>query len=116
MESIPCKANVIPFPGLRTSQSSRRDQRCLLDAVYAAGSLPIPADDRATKLMATRLAICGFVDVGEIAPDGTIRRLRPSEAIKASTARPWRVAKPSSRYALADLPESDRDLFSGRPA
>lgn len=84
-----------------------------MDAVYAAGSLPVAADDRATKMMATRLNIFGFVVIDEVQADGTARRLRPSEAFHASTAHPWRVSKPSSRYRVDDsLPASDRDLFA----
>ncbi|WP_040639277.1 hypothetical protein [Microvirga lotononidis] len=88
-----------------------------MDAVYAAGSLPIAADDRATKVMATRLTIFGFVTIDEVQADGTVRRLRPSEAFHASTAYPWRVSKPSGRYRLADdWPESDRELFAALQA
>ena len=88
-----------------------------MDAVYAAGSLPIAADDRATKAMATRLTIFGFVVIDEIQADGSARRLRPSEAVRASMDRPWRVAKPTSRYALADdIPASDASLFKASPA
>ena len=103
--------NVIRFPGARSSATPRRDQRSLMDAVYAAGSLPIEAGDRATKAMATRLTIFGFVVIDEMQADGTARRLRPSEAIHASTANPWRVSKPSSRYRT-DVPETDRELFA----
>jgi hypothetical protein len=110
-------ANVIRFPGARSSASPRRDQRSLMDAVYTAGSLPIPAEDRAMKVMATRLTIFGFVVIDEIQADGTARRLRPSEAIHASTARPWRISKPTSRYMVDDsLPASDRDLFAAQHA
>jgi hypothetical protein len=110
-------ANVIRFPGARSSASPRRDQRSLMDAVYAAGSLPIAAEDRATKVMATRLTIFGFVVIDEVQADGTARRLRPSEAIHASTARPWRISKPTSRYMIDDsLPASDRDLFAAQHA
>jgi hypothetical protein len=110
-------ANVIRFPGPRSSASPRRDQRGLMDAVYTAGSLPIAADDRAAKVLATRLTIFGFVVIDEIQADGTARRLRPSEAIYASTARPWRVSKPTSRYMIDDaLPASDRDLFAAQNA
>ena len=88
-----------------------------MDAVYAAGSLPIAADDRTTKMMATRLTIFGFVVIDEVQSDGSARRLRPSEAIHASTARPWRISKPTSRYMIDDsLPASDRDLFAARHA
>lgn len=105
--------NVIRFPGARGSASPRRDQKSLMDAVYAAGSLPIAADDQATKVMATRLTIFGFVAIDEVQADGTARRLRPSEAIHASTDRPWRVSKLASRYRVDDdLPASDRDLFA----
>jgi hypothetical protein len=87
-----------------------------MDAVYAAGSLPIAAEDRATKAMATRLTIFGFVVIDEVQTDGSARRLRPSEAIHTSTAHPWRVSRPSSRYALRDLPATDAELFSAQPA
>jgi hypothetical protein len=88
-----------------------------MDAVYAAGSLPIAADDRTTKMMATRLTIFGFVVIDEVQSDGSARRLRPSEAIHASTVHPWRVSKPSSRYRVDDsLPASDRDLFTAQQA
>jgi hypothetical protein len=105
--------NVIRFPGTRSSASPRRDQKSLMDAVYAAGSLPIPADDRATKDMATRLHIFGFVVIDEVMPDGTARRLRPSESFQSSTLYPWRVSKPSGRYRIDDdWPETDQDLFA----
>jgi hypothetical protein len=105
--------NVIRFPGARSSANTRRDQRSLMDAVYAAGSLPIAAGDTATKVMATRLNIFGFVVIDEVQVDGTARRLRPSEAIHASTTHPWRVSKPSGRYRNDDnWPDSDQDLFS----
>jgi hypothetical protein len=105
-------ANVIRFPGARSSASPRRDQKSLMDAVYAAGSLPIAADDRASKDMATRLTIFGLVVIDEMQPDGTRRRLRPSEAFQASTSRSWRVSKPSCRDWVDDLPESDQELFA----
>jgi hypothetical protein len=86
-----------------------------MDAVYLAGSLPIAADDRATKVMATRLTIFGFVVIDEVQADGTARRLRPSEAFHASLSHPWRVSKPAGRYAIAEWPECDRSLFSALP-
>jgi|SRR4051794_8316179 hypothetical protein len=109
--------NVIRFPGARSSANPHRDQRSLMDAVYAAGSLPIAAGDRATKVMATRLTIFGFVVIDEIQADGSARRLRPSEAFHASTTYPWRVSKPSGRYRLAEeWPESDREVFAALQA
>lgn len=105
--------NVIRFPGARLSANPRRDQKCLMEAVYAAGSLPVSADDRATKDMAKRLHIFGFVVIDEVLSDGTARRLRPSEAFQASTLHPWRVSRPSSRYRVDDdLPTTDQDLFA----
>ncbi|WP_246179757.1 hypothetical protein [Microvirga thermotolerans] len=86
-----------------------------MDAVYAAGSLPIAAEDTTTKTIATRLTIFGFVVLDEVQADGTVRRLRPSEAVRLSTAHPWRVSRPSSRYAIGnDLPASDLDLFAAQ--
>jgi len=108
--------NVIRFPGARSSANSRRDQRSLMDAIYAAGSLPIEAGDRETKAMATRLTIFGFVVIDEMQADGTARRLRPSEAFHASTACAWRVSKLSSRHRIVEWPETDRDLFAALKA
>lgn len=118
MESrLALPSNVIRFPGARSAASPRRDQKSFMDAVYAAGSLPIAAQDRATKAMATRLTIFGLVVLDEVLADGTARRLRPSEAIHTSTTHPWRISRPSSRYALGnDLPASDLDLFVAQQA
>lgn len=112
----PLPTNVIRFPGSRSVGSSRRDQRSFMDAVYSAGSLPVAAEDRSTKIVATRLTIFGFVVIDEIQADGTARRLRASEAFYACTLRPWRVSKPASRYAVTDMPSTDRELFSAQPA
>ncbi|MFL5204156.1 MAG: hypothetical protein ACJ8B9_18960 [Microvirga sp.] len=118
MESRSSQAtNVIRFPGARSSANPRRDQKSLMDAVYAAGSLTIGAGDRITKAMATRLTIFGFVVIDEVQANGMARRLRPSEAFHASTDWPWRVSKPSSRYCSDDdIPETDRDLFAALQA
>ena len=87
--------NVVAFRQTRQQSHSRRDQKHVMEAVYAAGSLPVVAEDRATKAMAARLQLYGFVVIDEIQADGTARRLRPSEAVAASPVRPWRVSKPS---------------------
>jgi len=87
--------NVVRFRGAKTLASYGRDQRTFLDAVYSVGSLPVAADDRATRAMAMRLTIFGFVVIDEIQVDGTARRLRPSEAFAATDLRPWRVSKPN---------------------
>jgi hypothetical protein len=110
-------ANVVRFPGARASANPGRDQRSLMDAVYAAGALPVHAGDRATKVMATRLTIFGFVVIDEMQADGSLRRLRPSEAFHACTERPWRISKPSGRYRIDDgIPEADRELFAALQA
>lgn len=117
METTALEAtNVIRFPGARSSRSTARDQQSFMDAVYASGSLPIAAEDHAAKALATRLTIFGFVVLDEVQADGSVRRLRPSEAFHTTVPRPWRVSKRTSRYSIADFPDSDRDLFTARPA
>jgi hypothetical protein len=108
--------NIVPFRNARRAASPRRDQKGLMEAVYTAGSLPIQPDDRDTKVMAARLQVFGFVNVEEIQADGTTRRLRPSEAIEASTKRPWRVSKPTFSALSLGAPEMDPTLFEPRPA
>ncbi len=108
--------NVIRFPGARSSARPGCDQRSLMDAVYAAGSLAVAAGDRATKVAATRLTIFGFVVIDEIQPDGTLRRLRPSETIEGATARPWRVSKPSFAGLGNGIPDTDGSIFEPQPA
>jgi hypothetical protein len=88
-------SNVVAFRRTRSQSHSRHDQKHLMEAVYSAGSLPVVADDRETKAMAARLQLFGFVVIDEIHADGRARRLRSSEAVEASLARPWRVSKPS---------------------
>src|SRR5688500_4026896 len=90
------ETNVVAFRTAHNQSYSRRDQKNLMEAVYSAGSLPVGADDRGTKAMAARLQLFGFVVIEEVAADGSTRRLRSSEAIDASPARPWRVSKPSA--------------------
>jgi hypothetical protein len=109
--------NVIRFPGARSSAHPGHDQASLMDAVYAAGSLAVAAGDRATKVAATRLTIFGFVVIDEVQADGTARRLRPSEAYRASTTHPWRVSKPSGPYRVDhSLPATDASLFAAQHA
>jgi hypothetical protein len=89
--------NVLRFRAARSPAAFSLDQRGFMDAVYAAGSLPVAADDRSTKVMATRLTVFGFVVIDEVQADGSARRLRASEAFEATGTRPWRVSKPSHR-------------------
>jgi hypothetical protein len=90
-------ANVVRFPGPRATPaaSSDRAQKGLLDTVYTNGSLVVAADDRETKTMAARLQVFGFLNIAEVSMDGSARRLRPSETMDVSAARPWRLSRPS---------------------
>lgn len=92
-------ANVVRFRSGQAAGSSRQDQKCFMDAVYAAGTLPVAADDEATKRMAVRLTIFGFVMIDEVAEDGTIRRLKPSEAFHSEGSNVWLVSKPAARQS-----------------
>lgn len=92
---------------------ARADQRSLMDAVYATGSLRVPAGDRETKLIASRLQVYGFLTIEEVDEDGALRRLRPSEAIRARAERPWRLSKASYGGAslAVTIPSVDDFLF-----
>ena len=108
--------NVVPFRSVRKAISPRRDQKGLMEAVYSAGSLPVQAGDRETKVMAARLQVFGFVVIDEIKPDGSLRRLRPSESIEGATGRPWRVSKPSFSGLAVGIPDTDGSIFEPQPA
>ena len=71
-----------------------RHPKGLIEAVYSAGSLAVPAEDRATKTAAVMLQALGFLLVDEILADGTPRRLLRGEARQA-LGRPWRLSKPA---------------------
>jgi hypothetical protein len=108
--------NIVPFRSARRAASPRRDQKGLMEAVYTAGSLPLQAGDRESKVMAARLQVFGFIVIDEIQADGTLRRIRPSEAIEARTNRPWRVSKPSFASVSVGIPDADSSLFEPQPA
>ena len=101
MTQSQASATIVRFPGARRGASVVRDQRSLMDAVYNSGSIPVSADDVATKRLAARLQILGFFEVSEVQGDGSLRRLRPSETVRAEQLRPWRIAK-SGAGALMD--------------
>ena len=103
--------------GVREGQVRRRgEQRSLMDAVYAGGSLAVAAGDRETKLTASRLQVYGFLTIEEMAEDGSFRRLRPSEAVRARGERPWRLSKPALGGVAVTIPAIDDFLFeSGGP-
>ena len=91
----PAATHVVRFPGPRAAASAPRDQRGLLDTVYTSGALVVAADDRATKAIAARLQVFGFLNIAEVSMDGSARRLRPSEASAFLSPRPWRLSRPS---------------------
>lgn len=93
MSQPQASATIVRFSGARRGASIIRDQRSLMDAVYNAGSIPVCADDIPTKKLAARLQILGFLEISEVQGDGTLRRLRPSETMRAEPAHPWRIAK-----------------------
>lgn len=116
-------SNVVPFRrkmtappmGEREAGLRRRgEQRVLMETVYALGTMVVAADDRETKLTASRLQVYGFVVVEEMGDDGRGRRLRPSEAIRARTDRPWRLSKPAITSAVT-IPSLDGFLFEAEP-
>jgi hypothetical protein len=118
-------SNVVPFrriapasaAGERDARNRRRsEQRALMDAVYATGSMIVAAGDREMKLTASRLQVYGFLTIEEVTEDGGMRRLRPSEAIRARSERPWRLSKPAFGGAVT-IPSLDDFLFesAGQP-
>ncbi len=124
MRSVSVADNVVPFrrpggasgsvgyPGLPAQRRERADQRSLMDLVYATGTFLLAADDRATKLIASRLQVYGFLAIEEVGEDGALRRLRPSEAIRARCERPWRLTKASYASGLGvTIPSIDGFLF-----
>ena len=92
MSCVAESATIVPFRAPRAQP--QRDGRALLDSVYAAGSLPVEAGDQSTKATAAKLQLFGWVIVDEVQVDGRLRRLRPSETVKATAARPWRLSRP----------------------
>ena len=84
--------NVVAFRPRK--QSVRHHPKTLIERIYAAGSLPVQADDTATKMAATMLQRLGFLVIEEILADGTPRRLEAGAARQAMD-RPWRLSKPA---------------------
>jgi hypothetical protein len=79
--------------------------RSLKERIYAAGSLSIRADDRATKMAAVMLQALGFLVIEEILADGTPRRLDRGQARQAMD-RPWRLSKPAFSGTIG-VPDGD---------
>lgn len=106
---------LLDFAARAPAGSGRGDQRRFLDSVYAAGSLPVAAGDRAAKLMASRLQVYGFVTIEEVGPDGSLRRLKASQAIRAPLDRPWRVSKAGFGATRAVSLEASRPARDAAP-
>ncbi|WP_262030539.1 hypothetical protein [Microvirga sp. Mcv34] len=85
------ETNVVAF---KPRKAVAHHPRSLMERIYAAGSLSVRADDRATKAAAVMLQALGFLVIEEILADGTPRRLQRGEARQAMD-RPWRLSKPA---------------------
>jgi hypothetical protein len=88
---IESEPNVVAF---KPRKPVTHHPRSLMERIYAAGSLSIRADDRATKMAAVMLQALGFLVIEEILADGTPRRLDRGQARQAMD-RPWRLSKPA---------------------
>jgi len=84
--------NVVAFKP--RGPAAQHHPKTLIERIYAAGSLPVRADDAATKMAARMLQRLGFLTIEEIAADGTLRPLGAGEARQAMD-RPWRLSKPA---------------------
>jgi hypothetical protein len=89
---VESETNVVAFKPRKAA--AQHHPKSLLERIYAAGSLPVGADDVATKVAAAMLQSLGFLLIEEILADGTPRALTRGEARKAMD-RPWRLVKPA---------------------
>jgi hypothetical protein len=85
------ETNVVAF---KPRAAVVHNPKSLMERVYAAGSVSLRADDRATKAAAVMLQALGFLVIEEITADGAPRRLQRGEA-KGAMDRPWRLSKPA---------------------
>jgi hypothetical protein len=85
------ETNVVAF---KSRPNATHHPKSLMERIYAAGSLSIRADDRATKAAAVMLQALGFLVIEELLADGTLHRLQRGEARQAMD-RPWRLSKPA---------------------
>lgn len=86
----PETTNIVAFK----PRASQHHPKSLMERIYAAGSLPVRADDLATKTAALMLQRLGFLVIEEVLADGTPKALGRGEAREAMH-RPWRLAKPA---------------------
>ncbi|MET0746316.1 MAG: hypothetical protein ABWY78_23310 [Microvirga sp.] len=89
----------------RTGPPVRRHPKGLIEAVYGAGSLAVPADDVPTKMAARMLQALGLLAVQVVLADGSVRPIGPGETRNAMD-RPWRLAKPAFTGELG-VPDAD---------
>jgi hypothetical protein len=89
---VESQTNVVALKPLKAA--AQHHPKSLLERIYAAGSLPVRADDVATKMAAAMLQSLGFLLIEEILADGTPRPLGRGETRKAMD-RPWRLVKPA---------------------
>lgn len=85
------ETNVLAFAHPRSQPAHH--PKTLIETVYAAGSIALPADDLSAKTAAVMLQALGFVVIDEVLADGTIRSLKRGETRQAM-GRPWRLSKP----------------------
>lgn len=91
--------NVIVFRP-RNGANARHPAKSLLERVYAAGSIPVAADDIATKTAAMMLEALGMLIIEQVLINGTVQPVIRGQA----TGRPWRLSKPpfSGRAGVPD--------------
>lgn len=97
--------NVVPFRRRKAAPGPSRHPKSLMEAVYSAGALTLPADDIALKTAAMMLQALGFLAIDEILADGTPRALERGKARQAMD-RPWRLSKPGFSGTVG-VPDAD---------
>jgi hypothetical protein len=102
------RTNVVPLKR-RASPIAAAAPKTILEGIYTAGSLALPADEVATKMAAVMLQALGFIVIDEILADGTPRRLEKGKA-RLAMDRPWRLAKAgfSGKIGVPDAVAADR--------
>ena len=86
------ETNIVAFKP--RAAAAQHHPKSLMERIYAAGSLPVRADDLATKTAALMLQRLGFLVIEEVLADGTPKTLGRGE-IRQAMNRPWRLAKPA---------------------
>ena len=99
------ETNVVAF---KPRKPVTHHPKTLIERVYATGSLPLRADDVATKTAAVMLQALGFLVIEEILADGTPRQLQRGQARQAMD-RPWRLVKPAFS-GKAGIPDGEGTL------